>query len=523
MRRPLRNYKPAKQELLSSDAWPAPVRGWNTRDLQANMDRRFALYMENWWPTAKTVQIRKGALDFATGLAASAPVKSLLTWNGPSSSKLFAATDNGLYDISAGGAFGSVAKALTNGRVESVNFRTTGGSFLVCVNGTDDLTYFNGTSWATVASFVIGAGPATLDTDEIVSIQSFKRGLYFLKKDSLSFFYLPIDQILGTVSEYPLGGIFPKGGYLVAQGTWTVDGGSGVDDLTVFVTSEGQLAVFQGTDPGSATTWALVGVFDVAKPVGRRCFFKFGGDLLYMSYLGCIGVSRFLQSTKVNLQPAITNTIEQAFAEAATLYGENEGWEFVYSPSADLLLINIPLNEYDNSVQYVMNTTTGAWAKFTGWDCYCWTLYNNTLYGGMAGKVGKFWQDGGDFGQLIQCYVKQAPIYLSPRGRQSQIQLLQPILKIGGRVAVDAAIDNNFSDEDTYGQAVFATVANSRFDSAQFDTAVWGQIASNKIDWITVADNMGPVKALRLRVLASDATVEWTATNVLYQVGALQG
>jgi hypothetical protein len=522
MRFPLRSKRPAKQEILSSATWPAPVLGWNTRDSQANMAPSYALYMDNWWPTAKTVQIRKGAVDFATGFPPATPIKTLLTWNGVSSSKLFAATDTGLYDITTGGSVGAVSQALTNGRVEYVNFRTTGKSYLVCVNGTDNLVYYDGAAWASVANFTVSGG-STLNTNEITNIHSFKRGLYFLRKNSLSFYYLPIDQILGTVAEYPLGALFDQGGYIVAQGTWTVDGGKGVDDLTVFVTSEGQMAVYQGTDPSNSSTWSLVGVFNLARPLGPRCFCKFGGDLLYMSYLGCEGISKYLQSTKIDMSPAITNTIAEAFTDAASNYGDNLGWEFCVSPNENILLINIPTNQYSTSVQYVMNTNTGAWCRFTGWDTFCWTLFNNTLYGGMLGKVGKFWQAGGDFGNLIQCYVKQAPQYLNPRARQKQTRLLQPVLKIGGRIAVDAAIDNDFEESDSFGQAVFTSIANSRFDSAQFDSAVWGQIAQPKVDWITVADEMGYAKALRLRALASDATVEWSATNVLYEAGALQG
>lgn len=521
MRFPLRSKRPARQEILNSDAWPAPVLGWNTRDSQAQMDRRYAIYMENWWPTAKTVQIRKGALDHATGLGI-APIKTLLTWNGLTGSKLFACTDSGIYDTTSAGAIGAPVKAITNGRVEAINFRGTGGSFLVCVNGTDELTYYNGTTWATVASFVISGGGTLLTTD-ISNIFSFKRGLFFIKKNSMSFFHLPIDQILGTVSEYPLGAIFTKGGYLVAQATWTVDGGAGVDDLAVFVTSEGQLAIYKGTDPSNSATWALVGVYDLARPLGNRCFCKYGGDLLYLSYLGCESLSKFLQSTKVDLKSSVTSTIAEAFTDAASNYGTNYGWEFCVSPNENILLVNVPTNEYSTSVQYVMNTNTGAWCKFTGWDCFTWTLFENTMYGGMRGKVGKFWQDGGDFGGLIQCYVKQAPTYLSPRARMKQIRMVQPILKIGGRVAVDAAIDNDFDELDNYNQATYTTVANSRFDSARYDTAVWGQVAIPKVDWLTVADDMGYAKALRLRVLASDATVEWSATNVLYEAGALQG
>lgn len=522
IRQPIRSKKPGRQEIQSAQTLPAPVFGWNTKDPQAAMDSRYALYLQNWWPTAKTVQIRKGATDWLTGLTAQI-VKTLLTWNGPSSNKLFAATDLGIYDATAGGVAGAIDSPLTNGRVESVNFNTTGGSFLVCVNGTDNLRYYNGTIWTTVANFVIGAGPSTLLTTDIVNIHAFKRGLYFIKKNSMSFFYLPIDQILGTVSEFPLGGIFTKGGRLIAQGSWTIDGGAGVDDLTVFVTSEGQLAVYKGTDPGSAATWALVGVYDIARPLGPRCFMKYGGDLLYLSYAGCVGLSTYLQSVAIDRARAITENIAEAFTDASANYGSNIGWEFANSPNDDLLLVNVPISQYLTSQQYAMNMNTGAWCNFSGWNAFSWALFNNTLYMGMAGKVAKAWQGGGDFGGIISCYAKQAPVYFNPRARLKQVSMLQPIFKLGGRVAVDVAIDNDFAENESYGPAVFAPVPNSRFDTAQWDTAVWGQLATTRIDWITVADGMGYAKALRLRVLAQDATVEWSATNVLYEAGALQG
>lgn len=521
MRLPARNRRPVMQEIEQAFALPAPVGGWNTQVSQAAMDPRYAIYMDNWWPTARSVQIRKGATNWVTGLG-SVPIKSLMTWEGLTSSKLFAATDAGVYDVTSSGTFGAVSTAVTNGRLEYVNFRTSGGSFLVCVNGTDELRYFNGTVWATVANFSISGG-GTLNTTDISFIQSFKRGLYFIKKDSMSFFYLPIDQITGTVSEFPLGALFSKGGKIVAMGTWTVDGGAGVDDLFAVVSSKGQIAIYKGTDPSSASTWAVVGVYDLGEPLGPRCFAKLGGDLIYLSNYGCAGLSRALQSTKVGLDPSISNTIAEAFGDASASYGENEGWQLVFHPNHNLFIANIPVNSYNTSHQYVMNTETGAWARFIGWDAYCFVVYNKTLYMGMTGKVAKAWQDGGDFDGLINCYVKQAPTYLSPRARMKKVDQLQPIFKLGGKVAVDIAIDSDFEDLTTYNPAVFSSVANSRFDAAIFDTAVWGELAKNKIDWVTVTDKMGYTKALRLRVLAQDATVEWSATNLLYKAGALQG
>ena len=70
----------------------------------------------------------QGAMDHVTGKLPTEPVKTMLSWNGVSSSKMFAATDTGLYDVTSAGTFGAVSPSLTNGR-RVRQFRTTGGSF----------------------------------------------------------------------------------------------------------------------------------------------------------------------------------------------------------------------------------------------------------------------------------------------------------------------------------------------------------------------------------------------------------
>ena len=46
----------------------------------------------------------------------------------------------------------------------------------------------------------------------------------------LSAFYLDVASVGGTLTEFPMGSIFRRGGYLVDMETWTVDGGSGTGD-----------------------------------------------------------------------------------------------------------------------------------------------------------------------------------------------------------------------------------------------------------------------------------------------------
>jgi hypothetical protein len=107
---------------------------------------------------------------------------------------------------------------ITSGKLQYVNYTTTGGSFLFYVNGVDDLRSYNGAAVTTVANFPITGG-GTLNTNQIINISIFKHKLFFIEKASMNFYYLPVDSIGGNVGKVPMGALFTKGGYLMAHGT----------------------------------------------------------------------------------------------------------------------------------------------------------------------------------------------------------------------------------------------------------------------------------------------------------------
>ena len=71
----------------------------------------------------------------------------------------------------------------------------------------------------------------------------------------MSLWYLPLNSISGAASEFPIGNFLQKGGKIVAIIPWTIDSGHGSDDLFCILSSEGEIAVYSGTDPASLTTW----------------------------------------------------------------------------------------------------------------------------------------------------------------------------------------------------------------------------------------------------------------------------
>lgn len=520
MMTPLSGRNPGKQEEAESFSVAAPVKGWNTRDPEANMGPLYATILDNWMPQAGKITLRPGVQDYATG--ATSNIKSLMTWNGQSSSKLFAFQDSGIYDVTA---TGTVWPALSLTRTEGyncgINFTTTGGHYLVTVNGVDDLAYYNGTAWATAASFVITSG-GTLNSKDIWNINSFKRSIYFIKKNSMSFFFLPIDSIAGDVGEFPLGALFNKGGYLVAMGTWTIDGGNGPEDYSVFISSKGEAAVYAGTDPSDASTWALKGIYDMDPPLGRKCFSKFGGDLLLLTQRGLFSMTATLKNGKMDPRAAFTDVIGEAFREISNATGEQEGWEVHEYAEQNVLFVNLPLGDYATSCQFVMNTKTNAWSRFRGWSGYSFSVMGSSIYMAMTEKVAKAFVEGAnDFEASITCEAQQAFNYASPRSRMKDWLMLRVNLRIAGICAVNLALETDFSDNASFGSAVFNTTASSRWDSARWDEARWSAGAVLHNDWVTVPADASYCAAICLRTIARNATVTWTATDMLYNLGAL--
>src|SRR5690606_22536744 len=117
----------------------------------------------------------------------------------------------------------------------------------------------------------------TTYTDADISyVAVFKERLFVIFKNTLTFGYFSVQSIAGTMSNFPLGAVFNAGGRLVAIGAIGRDSGAGMSNYCLFLTSEGELAVYTGTNPGDSAAWTLVGVYSVGEPVGDRPFVDLG-------------------------------------------------------------------------------------------------------------------------------------------------------------------------------------------------------------------------------------------------------
>jgi len=385
LKRAQRNSKvaPVKPRTAEIFTFPSPTRGWNARDPLAGMQLGDAITLDNYYPTTADVRLRTGMDEHATGLDSSF-VETLMTYKTGTVSQMFGATASGkIYNVSAAGAVGAaVVSAMTNGRWQWVNFTTSAGNFISAVNGSDTPRQYDGTSW--IASTMTG-----LTTANLIGVFTYKRRLFFIEKEKLKLWYLAVDSITGALTAFDLSAQFRKGGQIMAGGSLTRDGGDGIDDLFVVISSEGEVVIYQGLDP--ASDFVLVGVYTIGSPIGRRCMERLGADLVALTVDGIVGISQIITldrsaANKVTLSDRIRNV----FNTSAVSFKGVFGWQFVSYPTysqGSMVFVNVPIVERTEQHQYVMNGTTQAWCRFKGWNSNCWALFNDKLYFGGTGKV----------------------------------------------------------------------------------------------------------------------------------------
>lgn len=512
--------QPVSVATTTTTYLPAPVGGWNARDSLAAMNPLDAVMMDNFYPGTSSVDLRPGNANWATGMGDVG--KSFIQWNGPSSSKLFCGTDAGIYNVTASGAVGAAATACTSGWWIAVNMSTAGGAYTVSCNGVDKMKLYNGTTWINLDSASTPAITGVATTD-IANITIFKRRIWMLENHSMTAHYLGIDSIAGAATAFPMGPIFPRGGYLVAQANWTIDGGTGLDDYLVTVTSKGEVGVYQGTDPDSADTWSLVGTYYVGEPIGKKCFLKFGGDLLYLSKQGAFLLSKLLLSATIDRsQSAVSYKIDGAINEATATWGKNLGWEATLYPDVNALILNIPVAEETYSYQFVMNNITKAWCRFTNWNATAFTVWEEKLYFAEGTTVKSGWTGTSDNGIAIQGSLQQAYTnFQSPI--QTSVSMIRPNYSVDIAATLNLGIDTDYQAYNAMSTISYGGAASTAvWDISLWDGAVWSAgVTPVEAKWRAVPSKPGYTHSLRLQITTSLATFSLVSTNFAIQTAGI--
>ena len=470
---------------------PSPVAGLNVRDGLAAMDARFAVEMDNMWPTAWGVYVRRGWQEHA---AVAGQVRSLMVYAGADGVEvMFAANDSGdVYDVTAPSltpplSIGGLLASL----IESVNFTNVYGTNLVCVNGADLPFRYDGTAWSNLVYTgwivePVDPDPGTpLDPKNLIDVELFKRRLWFVEKDSTRAWYGATDELQGELKLFDLGEVFPRGGYLKDIGTWTVDTGTGINDNLVFVSSEGDIALFGGIDPEN--DFNLIGIYGIGQPINRRTMCKRGGDLLIATNEGIMSMAAIMAEQSELDARTITDAIKPLLSEITFNTIDFSGWDLVSINRHEMLVYNARRAD-STVVQFAMNNTTKAWTMFSNIDARCWAVREGEPFFGATGMVGRFWVSGNDGqsldgdipGQYVHGRCVQAFNYFNTSGQQKHFRMARPVLRAGTQPSIDIAmvVDYNPSNP-TYAQDPGELIYNyAKWDVSLWDEALWARRSS---------------------------------------------
>jgi hypothetical protein len=487
---------------------PAPVEGWDTVSPLANMSPKRAVALENWIPRPGWIELRRG-FQLKSATAEDSPVETLMAYNGKGSvNQLFSIVNGTVYDCATSTAVATTVTGLTNSRAQHKMFSNNSDTqYLIFCNGADTPKIYNGTVWADLN--VTGTG---INQDNFICLTSYKGRLWFVETDSTTPCYMDVGAISGTASQFPLGSLMTKGGYVQAIGNWTIDTRQTVDEYLAFITSRGQVIVYEGTNPASADNWTLTGVYDIGPPIGRRCLLRIAGDLLIICVDGVLPMSQMLSTDRAAAnRSSVTSIIMNAMAQAAQSYKNFWGWQFMEYAKGTLAILNIPTVENSAQMQFCMNTLTGAWCKFTGINANCWEVdvTDNIYFGGNDGKVYRWDVGPSDYIENITADVKTAFNYFGDRGHLKRWTMLQPLINSDGQVNPSIGINVNFRSDAVLSTPSTTQPAGALWDSplSQWDISTWPTDNQQSPNWISIT-GLGQCASVETRVVSGQPNLE---------------
>jgi hypothetical protein len=483
--------------------------------------------MDNWFPTPEGCRMRKGSAKRATINDACTHLTSYMSG---AVEKLFATDSDSIYDVTSPAdvdvAPTADVSSQTSGDWSSLQFTTSGGSFLIMVNGSDPMQQFDGSSWLAVTDVSLPRSITGVDTRTLSHVWRYSSRLWFVG-DGFSAWYLAALSVGGEATEFPLNGIFSLGGSLLFGASFSFDAGQGLDDYTAFVTTEGEVAIFKG-DPASDFT--KVGVYTIGRPLHKNAYFRAGGDVGILTDDGVNSIQVAIQKDRAgSLGNSITYPIEEPWRLAIS--ERNSGlhpFTCVMWPSKTMLIVGIPASGNQNKIAYVSNTRTGAWCRYVGWDIRALHIFNDKLYFGTRdGFIIEGEVTGSDQGSVYCCIVIPKFSDFGDTGEKAAIHS-----RILAR-ANNSFTPQLFANSDYEINIPMAYTADSDEDSNSWDNGVWGEtvwgsatdIKARQSKWQAVAA-VGQALSPGLQVASGRITppdAELLAMHLVYEPGGLMG
>jgi len=519
---------------------PAPNGGLNARDGLAAMPETDAVVLTNWIPDAGGVHCRKGYSEWAINMPGNAAVGGILPYFSSTTSfpggsflitpttmpgKLFASIDAGIYEITTTTSSPTLSQALSAaadaGWMNSTMFTNSAGTaYMLACSEADGYFTYDGTTWVKVTLGAGGTQVSVTDPTVFVQVLEWKSRAWFVVKNTTKAAYLPASAVYGAGAYFDFGPMFKHGGHLAYLANWTIDAGTGIDDLLVAVGSNGDVCVFKGTDPASASTFGLVGTWFVGQiPVGRRAFTQYGGDLVIssadgifpISYVTRGGADFLVASSKEyssKIRPLIGTDLRASFTQ--------RGWQMLVHPSERVMLVNVPDYGSSQQLQYVMSTSLNQWCKFSGIPVYSLGFTAGYMFAGTTtGKVLLILNgplDNVAFGAApssgtpIAGTIMPAFSHFGTPALEKQFLLVRPVFTGSAQPQISIDVAVNYKYSVPAGLLPVIVSAGSLWGVGLWGFGVWGGGTEVFAEWASTGD-VGFAGAATLATLSTGDTV----------------
>lgn len=389
-----------QQAEIASDVIPAPNGGIDARSSLAGMSSNNSIYSYNLVAAEEGLKVRPGYrewnIDIENTDTQGLGITTVIPYQSNNHSRLYAVSNEGIFevttfddgpwtgtrkvgfsDISASSGHGVFVAYVDQSGKEWIFYADSENGLFECDVAANTWVAYTGTLTGSITSAA-----------NVNFIMVHKRRIWMVEKDSAEAVYLPVDSIAGATTAYYFGTKFKTGGSLVGLFNWSVDGGAGVDDYLVAISSGGDVIPHQGDDPSSSTTWNSRGVYFIGRvPLGGHIASEYAGELYLLSSYGIIAMSDLLRGVEpqsINNEGSLSFNIARLLRDDIKVRGDVRGWQMNFVPSLGLLLINTPTTSSSLPLQYVLNLGVSGWGFWRGVPMLSFNEWEGNLYFGTA-------------------------------------------------------------------------------------------------------------------------------------------
>jgi hypothetical protein len=328
----------------------------------------------------------------------------------------------------------------------------------------------------------------TFDTANMAAVMVWKNRVWLVEKDTTRAWYLGINAVYGTATSFDFGSKMISGGPLANLYDWSYDGGNGMDSLLVAISTAGDVVMYAGTDPSTANTFGLKGSWSVGGvPYGRNVATKNGGEILVLSLVGLIPLTKLVAGARAGLEEdsgAIYATAKVAnlFNTLTAAYKTLRQWAVHLHPTDNTLLVMVPTADGEPTQQLAMSLSgQKGWGRYRDIPATCAAVWNGQLYFGT--NDGRICINDGYLDNVAVSGTTYTPIQWSlltgfdnlGNARQKRVSLILPEMQAQSpNPAVEAKAFYDLNTTEPAPPTGGTSGSDSGFDLATWDSSVWG-------------------------------------------------